>query len=142
VYGIQSFVERGVPRHLLAGTLSAALCQRLVRQVCSICIESAVAPPAPSLLQRGIGPEELERLAFFRGRGCPSCNRLGFRGRRAVFELLTGTSEVAGAIEGGFSASETLTLARSTGLVPMRERALDLVASGVTTFEEFARLRL
>ena len=142
VYGLQSFVERGVPRHLLAGTLSVAMCQRLLRQICPICIEQTQGPSAPALLHHGIGPEDLERLAFFRGRGCPRCNRLGYRGRRAVFELMTGTAEVASAVASGYTSGEIETLARASGLRPLRERAIELVTTGVTTFEEFARLRL
>jgi type IV pilus assembly protein PilB len=142
VFGVQSFVERAVPRHLLAGTLSAVLCQRLVRRICPICTESTKAPAAPVALQHGIGPEDFGRLTCHRGRGCPRCNRLGYRGRRAVFELLTGTAEVASAVASGYSSSEIETLARATGMRSLRDRALDLVSEGVTTFEEFSRLRL
>jgi type IV pilus assembly protein PilB len=142
VFGVQGFVELGVPRHLLAGTLSVAMCQRLLRQICPICIESAEAPTSPALLQHGIGPEDLQRLAFFRGRGCPTCNRLGYRGRRAVFELMTGTAEVAAAVASGLAATEVETLARGTSFRSLRERTLDLVIDGVTSFEEFTRLRL
>jgi type II secretory ATPase GspE/PulE/Tfp pilus assembly ATPase PilB-like protein len=142
VFGIQGFVDLGVPRHLLGGTLSVAMCQRLLRRICPICIESGEVPTPPVLLHHGIGPEDSQRLAVFRGRGCPTCNRLGYRGRRAVFELLTGTPEVAAAVASGFAPSEVETLARGTGLRSLRERTLDLVADGITSFEEFARLRL
>ena len=140
--GIQGFVEAGVPRHLLGGTLSVATCQRLLRQICPICIEGAEPPPAQGLCQLGLGPEELEGLRSFRGRGCPSCNRLGYRGRRAVFELMTGTPEVASAIAGGLGSHEVEALARGGGLRTLRQRARDLVGEGVTTLEEFSRLRL
>jgi type IV pilus assembly protein PilB len=139
---LQTFAERGVPRHLMAGTLSLALCQRLVRRICAVCIESAEPPAAAVALQEGIGPEELDGLSFFRGRGCPSCNRLGYRGRRAVFELLPGSPEVVSALAEGFSCAEIETLACGAGMRPLRERALQLVRDGGTTFEEFLRLRL
>jgi MSHA biogenesis protein MshE len=75
----------GIPAELLAGCLSAVSSQRLVRQICRICREPAERPAAQTLAHHGIGPERAESLQFFRGKGCPSCNRVGYRGRRAIF---------------------------------------------------------
>ena len=51
---------------------------------------SARADPRPPRHRprAGAGP------AFFRGRGCPSCNKVGYRGRRAIFEVMTASPEV------------------------------------------------
>jgi type II secretory ATPase GspE/PulE/Tfp pilus assembly ATPase PilB-like protein len=59
-----------------------------------------------------------------------------------VFEAIPASAEVRAALEGGGSAAEVEAAARDTGLISIRERALDLVRTGVTTFDEFARLRL
>lgn len=134
--------ELGVPPQLLAGSLGLVLGQRLVRTVCRICRFAAEAPSAQTLAAHGIDRDEAENLAFFRGKGCPTCNTVGYRGRRAVFEALPATAEVRAAIEGGRPAAEVEAAAIETGMISIRERTLALVREGVTTFDEFARLRL
>jgi type IV pilus assembly protein PilB len=139
---VSSMLEMGVPPQLLAGSMAAVTCQRLVRQVCRIC-RTAAEPPAPqTLANHGIGAEEAEQLMFFRGKGCPTCNKVGYRGRRAIFEVLTGAPEVRTAIQNGMSAQDIESIAIGTGMTTIRSRCLKLVTDGVTTFDEFAKLRL
>jgi type II secretory ATPase GspE/PulE/Tfp pilus assembly ATPase PilB-like protein len=134
--------ELGVPPQLLAGSLGLVLGQRLVRTICRICRVDAEAPSAQTLAAHGIDRDEAQNLAFFRGKGCPTCNTVGYRGRRAVFEALPATAAVRAALEGGRPAAEVEAAAIETGMISIRERALALVREGVTTFDEFARLRL
>ena len=142
VLGLMSLVEQGVPTRLLGSTLAAVTGQRLVRVICRICCQPAEPPAAQTLAAHGISPEEAATLRFFKGKGCPSCNTVGYRGRRAVFEVLPGTPEVRHAIEEGLPASEIEAIGVIGGMKTMRERCLDLIRGGVTTFDEFARLRL
>jgi type IV pilus assembly protein PilB len=100
-------------------------------------------PPAPATLaSHGISPEVASTLTFFRGKGCPTCNTVGYRGRVAVFELLPGSSEVRGAIQNGLPRQDIETVALAGGMETVKDRCLDLVRKGITTFDEFARLRL
>ncbi len=140
--GLVSFLEMGIPPQLVAGSVSTVLGQRLVRRICRICRQASDPPPPQTLAAHGIGPEEASTLTFFKGKGCPTCNTVGYRGRVAVFELLPATPEVRTGILDGLSAAELETLARGAGMRCMRERCLDLVRGGITTFDEFARLRL
>ena len=134
--------QLGVPRPLLSGTLAAVTAQRLVREVCGECREEAEPPAAQTLAHHGIGPEQAAGLQFYRGRGCPACNKVGYRGRRAIFEVLTATPEVRSAVEDGLDPDELQAVASGTGLCTLRERCLSLVEEGITTFDEFVRLRL
>jgi len=139
---ITSFMGFGVPPPLAADGITTVTCQRLIRRICSICRQE-VKPPAPQTLAlHGIAAEEAATLAFFKGKGCPTCNKIGYRGRQSVFETLAVTPEVRGGILNGLTAEELETLAIGGGMRSMRDRALDLVREGVTTFEEFARLKL
>jgi type IV pilus assembly protein PilB len=142
VLGLMSLVEQGVPTRLLGSTLAAVTGQRLVRIICRICCQPAEPPAPQTLAAHGISPEEAASLRFFKGKGCPSCNTVGYRGRRAVFEVLPGTPEVRHAIEEGLPAPEIEAIGVLGGMKTLRERCLDLVRGGVTTFDEFARLRL
>ncbi len=139
---VTAMVELGVPPQLLAGSLAAVTCQRLVRQICTICRQAAEPPAPQTLANHGIAAEESARLRFYRGKGCPSCNKVGYRGRRAVFELLAGAPEVRAAIQIGMSPQDIESIAIGAGMTTMRARCLQLVSVGVTTFDEFAKLRL
>jgi type IV pilus assembly protein PilB len=140
--GVTALLEMGVPPQLLAGSLAVVTCQRLVRQICKICVEPAEAPAPQTLAHHGIHAEEAARLKFFRGKGCPTCNRVGYRGRRAIFEVMNGAPEVRAAIQNGLPAAEIESLAMGAGMKSLRHRCLALVSQGITTFDEFAKLRL
>lgn len=142
VGALSAFVQLGVPAPLIATCLSAVTCQRLVRTICRICRVPADPPPAQTLAHHGLSPEQSATLRFFKGRGCPTCNTVGYRGRRAVFEVMPGSPEVRAALQRNASAGELQSVAAGTGVRTLRDRCLDLVREGLTTFDEFARLRL
>ncbi len=138
---ITSLVEMGVPPQLLAGSVSAVTCQRLVRQICRICREPSEPPAPQTLANHGITADEAAKLHFFRGKGCPTCNKVGYRGRRAIFEVMNGAPEIRSAIQTGLSAAAIESMAISGGMTTLRARCLQLVAEGATSFDEFAKLR-
>jgi type IV pilus assembly protein PilB len=141
--GVLNLLELGVPRPLVAGALAAVTCQRLVRQICGVCREPAEPPAAQTLAHHGIvGPEMFEKMRYFRGRGCPACNKVGYKGRRAIFEVMTASHEVKDGVEMGLSADELEAVAVGAGMRTLRDRCLALVAEGATTFDEFVRLKL
>jgi type II secretory ATPase GspE/PulE/Tfp pilus assembly ATPase PilB-like protein len=139
---VSAFVELGVPAPLIATCLSAVTCQRLVRTICRICRQPAEPPPPQTLAHQGLSPDEVATLRFFKGRGCPTCNTVGYRGRRAVFEVMPGSAEVRAALHSGLLGRELEAVAVAAGMRTLRDRCLDLVRDGITTFDEFARLRL
>jgi type IV pilus assembly protein PilB len=140
--GLASLRELGVPPPLLAGSLGLVTGQRLVRTICRICRVPAEPPSDQTLAAHGIDADEARLLRFFKGKGCPSCNTVGYRGRRAIFELLPSTPEVRNAVERGRPAPDIEEAALADGMISIRERCLALVREGITTFDEFARLRL
>ena len=110
--------------------------------ICRICREPAEPPALQTLAAHGIDAEDAREMTFFKGKGCPTCNTIGYRGRRAIFEAIPASPEVRSAIESGGSAADIEAAAIETGMISIRERCLALLREGVTTFEEFARLRL
>jgi type IV pilus assembly protein PilB len=140
--GLANLRDLGVPPALLAGSLGLVTGQCLVRALCRICSEPAEPPAARTLAAHGIDDQEAQTLRFFRGKGCPTCNRVGYRGRRALFELLPASPEVRAVLGGGDPAPGIEEAALGSGMISVRERCLALVREGVTSFDEFARLRL
>jgi type II secretory ATPase GspE/PulE/Tfp pilus assembly ATPase PilB-like protein len=133
-------LQLGVTGSALSTVLSAVTCQRLVRQICVVCRQPTEPPPAQTLAARGLAGAGT--MPFFKGTGCPRCNRTGYHGRRAIFELLPGTPEVRAGIRQGLPPAELEELGVAGGMTRLRDRCLRLVAEGVTTFEEMVRLRL
>jgi type II secretory ATPase GspE/PulE/Tfp pilus assembly ATPase PilB-like protein len=140
--GLIALRDMGVPTQLLAGSLGLVLGQRLIRTLCRICRVEAEPPAAQTLEAHGIDRDEAQGLVFFKGKGCPTCNTIGYRGRRAIFEAIPASPEVRSALEKGLDAEALTAAAVESGMISIRERALGLVKSGVTSFDEFARLRL
>jgi type IV pilus assembly protein PilB len=137
---VASILQLGITGPALSTILSAVTCQRLVRQICVVCRQPTEPPPAQTLAARGLagaGP-----MQFFRGTGCPRCNRTGYHGRRAIFEVLPGTPEVRAGIHHGLPPGELEETAVAGGMTRLRDRCLSLVSEGITTFDEMLRLRL
>lgn len=78
--------EMGVPRYLVAATVSLVIAQRLLRRLCPSCrIEDEPTDDEVEVFRRcGLASPQL----VGRPRGCPRCSTDGYKGRCAVFELL------------------------------------------------------
>jgi general secretion pathway protein E len=105
---ITRLVDLGVQPFLVASSLMALLAQRLVRRLCRECRE-LYTPTKEDLISIGIDPgafiEGRARRVFFKGDeqsapppgklyrahdgGCPTCLGAGYKGRTAIYELLT-----------------------------------------------------
>jgi type II secretory ATPase GspE/PulE/Tfp pilus assembly ATPase PilB-like protein len=113
-----------IPDYLIRATLSLVIAQRLVRRLCTVCGGAAPARAAEAALFRALGMDAPASVG--RARGCDTCGGEGYRGRRAVFELLPMIDA------GGGSRGEVKVTPRRYLL----QEGLRLAAAGATTFEE------
>jgi general secretion pathway protein E len=128
----------GLDPYNLVAALNAVLAQRLLRLTCPRCAKPH--EPAPALLQRhGLRPGSGN---FVRGEGCGQCRGTGYKGRRAVAELLRLDDGLRDLIVARASISQIKAAARERGMKPLRAAALQAVVNGHTTFEELARVTL
>jgi general secretion pathway protein E len=133
------FAHMGVDAYNLVSALNAVLAQRLLRLVCRAC--AAPEQPAPALLEESqLAPAALPSFRFQRGRGCAECRGSGYRGRRAIGELLVMNDELSELVLARAPARRLREAARAAGTLPLREAALALVAAGGTTLEEANRV--
>ena len=90
---ITRLIDMGVKPFLVASSIQAIMAQRLIRILCKEC--KAVDPnPDPKYLGLvGITPDEAKGRVL-KAVGCPNCNNTGYRGRRAIFELMGMNSEI------------------------------------------------
>jgi len=75
-----------------------------------------------------------------RGKGCGECRGSGFRGRKAIGELLVLNDELRELIIARAPARKLKEAAAAAGTVPLREAAMQLVQAGDTTLEEINRV--
>lgn len=136
---IGRFMHMGLDLYNVVSALNAVLAQRLVRLVCSHCARPH--EPEPALLARhGLRADPAHR--FLRGEGCGHCRGSGYRGRRAVAELLRLDDGLRDLIAARAPMSQIKEAARSRGMKPLRAMALAAVCRGETTFEELERVTL
>ncbi len=136
---ITRLIDMGVQPFLVASSVMAVMAQRLVRVVCTKCRETYV--PSDSELEHfSITAEEAADGNFVRGRGCNYCQHTGYRGRKAVFELMLMNSTLR---EMTFRSEPTQNIRRQARLFGMKtlvEDAKDKALAGITTLSEVYRL--
>jgi type IV pilus assembly protein PilB len=136
-------VEMGLESYLVTSAVSAALAQRLARRLCANCKEP-YEPTEADILAAGWRPEEVftgsNTPKVYRAIGCSSCSNTGYRGRKALLELLVVTEEVERLIIEGGSADDIHKLAMQQGMVTLRQAGLRKALEGETTLEEILRV--
>lgn len=132
---ISRLLNMGIEPFLITGALNVVVAQRLCRKICTKCrVEEPVKKEM--LIACGISPSSAEKVKMFRGKGCPNCNKTGFKGRVAIYEVLAMTSGVKEMVLANSSAEEIKKLAISEGMKTLRMSALTKAAMGLTTLEE------
>ena len=134
---IGRFIHMGVDPYSFVSSLTGVVAQRLLRQNCPSCTEP-VTIDAELLADSGISDPQNYR--FCAGRGCVECRNTGYRGRRAVAEVLRLTDEIREMIVARASIRALKEQARLQGTRFLRDVALELVRDGHTTLQEVNRV--
>ena len=79
-------------------------------------------------------------MVFYRKKGCPRCNRTGYKGRIGIFQLMTMTEEVENMAVTKASRDDLERAALRGGMRSMWDDGLAKVAAGLTSVEELARI--
>jgi general secretion pathway protein E len=136
---IGRFIHMGVDPYSFVSALNGILAQRLLRVNCSHCA-APYQPGAALLADSGIGALEAGRFAFRAGRGCGNCRGTGFKGRKAIGEVLLLNDEIRELIVERAPARLIRDAAQRNGTRLLRDIALDMVARGETTLQEINRV--
>lgn len=134
---IGRFMHMGVDPYNFVSSLTGVVAQRLLRQNCTHCNEP-IQIDAVTLAESGI--TDPQTYDFHAGRGCPQCRNTGYKGRRAVAEVLRLTDEIREMIIARASIRALKEQARLEGTRFLRDVALELVRSGHTTLQEVNRV--
>jgi general secretion pathway protein E len=134
---IGRFMHMGVDLYSFVSAINGILAQRLVRINCPHC-SVPYKPDAQLLKISGISPDN--DFDFRIGRGCGQCRGSGFKGRKAIAELLYLNDELREKIVAREPIRLLKELAQRNGTHFLREAAVKLVRSGETTLQEINRV--
>jgi type IV pilus assembly protein PilB len=136
---ITRLVDMGVPGYLVSSSVIAVMAQRLVRVLCNRC-KQTYKPSRAVLEDAGVASELWEEATFARAAGCSYCQRTGYRGRLAIFELMNVTPEVRQMIFEQRSSADIRDVAINQGMTTLYYDGVTKVLSGVTSLEEVYRV--
>ncbi len=128
-------MDMGVEPYLLVSTLRGIVAQRLVRSICPHCREEYTPDETE---RRLIGIETGTKL--IRGAGCRECRNTGFKGRIAIFEVMSIGEDIRRAFTRRAPLDEIRDIAMSGGMITLREAGTGKVLEGVTTVNELVRV--
>ncbi|MDG1360111.1 MAG: ATPase, T2SS/T4P/T4SS family [Phycisphaerales bacterium] len=135
---ILRLIDLGVESFLLTATLEAIVAQRLIRKICEKCKEEFV-PTEEQLMELSLLPADVEGRTFFRGRGCGNCMKTGYKGRMAIFEIMTLDDTLREMIMSQASTAVLRDESRRRGMRTLRESGLLAIYEGQSTIEEVVR---
>ena len=124
VSAVTRLVDMGVEPFLLASSMIGVGAQRLVRLLCLECRKPFIH----------------EGATFHSAKGCPACNRTGYKGRTGIYELLTVDDELRRLIHDRASEQALREHAVSHGMRSLRDDGMRLAAAGTISLEEVVRV--
>jgi type IV pilus assembly protein PilB len=135
---ISRLMNMGIEPFLVATSVHLICAQRLIRRICKDCKEEISTPPQ-TLMDAGFSPTEAKKLVTYRGKGCPTCNGTGYKGRVGLYEVMEINDDLRELILIGASSLELKKKSIEHGMITLRASGLQKLREGVTTLEEVLR---
>jgi len=128
---VSRLIDMGVPSFLVANTLNTTAAQRLIRLLCPKCKKQAQF--TDDLYPKQFKPyNKVEH--HFKAQGCEHCYYTGYKGRKAVYEVIPIDQELALEIKDGNMYIQSLLKER--GIQTLAENAFTLFSDGLTSIDE------
>ncbi|MFN7022363.1 MAG: GspE/PulE family protein [Phycisphaerales bacterium] len=138
---ITRLIDMGIKPFLVASSIQAIMAQRLIRVLCKQC--KALADPDeldPKYLSLVNISREEARGKVHKAVGCENCNKTGYRGRQAIFEMMLMNSEIREMAFNMAPIAQIRQAALANGMRPLVEDGKIKVLRGVTTADEIAKM--
>lgn len=136
---IGRFIHMGIEPYNVVASLNCVLAQRLIRLVCNRC-RKPVSIDKKFLIESGLNPDEYAGVEFYEGAGCSECHDTGYKGRKAIVELLDLSDEIKDMIASKQPVSAIKKRSLEEGMVTLRKAALKCLKAGETTLKEINRV--
>ncbi|HKV45062.1 MAG TPA: type II secretion system ATPase GspE [bacterium] len=133
---VTRLVDMGIEPFLVASSVIGVIAQRLVRMLCDRC-KQVYNPPAEVLARLGASMIAADgQVPIFRPVGCEHCNKIGYRGRTGIFEIMVCDESIKTLITKEASFTEIREAAIRGGMWTLAEDGLEKVVLGITSPEE------
>jgi general secretion pathway protein E len=130
----------GIESFLMADSVLAVLAQRLIRVLCPHCKEEYTAREGDRDRISQILTDLPGSLTLYQNKGCDRCGYTGYRGRQAIFEILSINEDIKSAIVAGKDAGSIAQKAFESGYRPLVYNGFQKVVEGITTLSEVLRV--
>ena len=127
--------DMGVEPFLIASAVAGVMGQRLTRRLCPKCMREA-----PLDMKYYDLPYPPEKPTVFEPVGCEFCSKTGYKGRRAIFEVLEVDEDIETAVIKRQNATQIRDLSLSKGMKTLREDGWHKVFEGITSVKEIMRV--
>jgi type IV pilus assembly protein PilB len=128
---VSRLIDMGIPPFLVASTLNTTVAQRLMRLLCPHCKEEKSFDE--SLYPKQFKPYR-QVSQHCTPKGCEQCYYTGYKGRKAVYEVIPIDQDLAFEIKQGNLNIQNLLQER--GIQTLAENAFRLFSEGLTSIEE------
>jgi type IV pilus assembly protein PilB len=135
---VSRLMNMGIEPFLVATSIHLIVAQRLIRRICTNCIQP-IEVPNQVLLKAGFTQQEARTIKVMKGRGCERCNSTGYKGRTALYEVMEINDVVRELILVGASSLELKKKAVEQGMMTLRRSGLCKIMLGQTTIDEVLR---
>jgi len=132
-------LDIGIPSFLVQSVLTGVLSQRLVRKICTRCVESYTIDNK-ELLRLGLDVKQSGPVTLHRGRGCIKCRGTGYHGRVAIYEVMPYSRGLREVTTPNADMNDLRAQALRDGMITLRENAIGKLLMGLTTVEEVLRV--
>jgi general secretion pathway protein E len=135
---ITRLVDMGIEPFLVASSITSILAQRLVRRLCMDC-RTPFTPTREELREVGLTPERMQQEGIphlYKSVGCPACNRVGYRGRTGIYELLLLDDEIRQLVLKNVDSNSIKKTAVAKGMSTLLEEGARKILAGETTIAE------
>lgn len=133
---ITRLIDLGIPSFLISSTIIGVMAQRLVRRICHECkVERELTEEEKAHLELSG-----KKVTVYYGEGCRECRGTGYRGRDGVFEVMEISDAVKEVMTDKVSLTALRDVAKSDGILTIRECAIRKMLEGITTYEEVVRI--
>jgi type II secretion system protein E len=137
---VTRLTDMGVEPFLISSTTIASIAQRLVRCLCPECGET-FEPADESFAELNYSRSDAPAGSIYkRAVGCDACRFTGYRGRKAIYEILPFSNAIKDLTVERRPATEIKRKGRALGMKTLRESGWSRICDGTTTFEEVMRV--
>jgi len=147
---IPRLIDLGINPKIMVSALSLSIAQRLVRKLCPVCKVEKAGSEKENLTIKSILDGMIEEgkdlakyginkdtpIKMYSHVGCNKCNITGYKGRIGIFEAIKTDEAIEKIISTNPSEREIKKVAKTQGILSMRQDGVVKILNGTTSFEE------